>query len=157
MTPWGRGTSCKNPGDSYKFWQILDGSFASLGMGPPQGQSLQSPWAPATLRWKAGHCRQDTSLGSYLAYCSLEAFESSPPAVSTATAQLAPRWPLLSPCTWLCWQIQCRVHPSFALGLKGRPAAPLLPNPLLNFCIENCFWACKGLLVLLTIKKIFLR
>lgn len=49
--------------------------------------------------------------------------------------------------------------PFLALGLKGRPAAPLLPNPLINFCIENCsyaFYLILTLLILLIIK-IFLK
>ena len=65
------------------------------------------------------------------AHCPLEVPEPSPPAISTATTLLAPRWPLLSSCTRPCWQIQCGVRPSFTLGLKGRPTAPLFPNFLL--------------------------
>lgn len=105
--PRDRSTSRKDPGLCQPWGEASSGPVSPV------------PWAPATQCWQAGHIRRDTSQGSHLAHCSSGAPGSSPPAVPTATALLAPRWPLLSSCTWACWQVQCRVHPPSQWGQRA--------------------------------------
>lgn len=94
---------------------------ASLGVRPPQGQS-PAPWAP-------GHCSQDTGQG-------FGCGPLFPPGTGALTASCLlghrPAGSQVASALFLCSALladQCRGHPSLALGLKGRPAAPLPPNP----------------------------
>lgn len=115
--PRDRSTSRKDPGLCQPWGEASSGPVSPV------------PWAPATQCWQAGHIRRDTSQGSHLAHCSLGAPESSPPAVPTATALLAPWWPLLSSCTWPAGRYSAE-STLLCNGTKGQALGFSAPSPL---------------------------
>ena len=74
-------------------------------------------------------CSQDAPPGVHTTPAAPRGARALPSSCPTATALLAPRRPLFSSYARPCRQIRCRVPPSFSLGLKSRPTAPLHPRP----------------------------
>ncbi|KAF6125328.1 hypothetical protein HJG60_009832 [Phyllostomus discolor] len=118
--PQGRGLSWKNP--EWSRPHTLCGALPALG------EASSGPESPAP--WALEHSSQDAGQGfrsgpllppgtrALTASCLL----SHRPAGSQVASALFLRPALPAD--------QCRGHPSWALGLKGRPSAPLLPNAL---------------------------